>query len=125
MNKYQIFEVIGDGTYGVVYKGINTQTNEHVAIKKLKDKVSSWNKCLELNEVRILRKLNHVNVIKLREIVHEHNNEVNLIFEYADINLYEYIRSFYKNNERIPEHKRRSIIYQIISGMHYLHQQVS
>ena len=123
MNKYQIFEVIGDGTYGVVYKGINTQTNEHVAIKKLKDKVSSWNKCLELNEVRILRKLNHVNVIKLQEIVHERNNEVSLIFEYADINLYEYIRSFYKNNERIPEHKIRSIIYQIISGMHYLHQQ--
>lgn len=123
MNKYQIFEVIGDGSYGVVYKGVNTQTNEHVAIKKLKDKVSSWNKCLELNEVRILRKLNHVNVIKLQEIVHERNNEVNLIFEYADINLYEYIRSFYKNNERIPEHKIRSIVYQIISGMHYLHQQ--
>ena len=123
MNKYQIFEVIGDGTYGVVYKGINTQTNEHVAIKKLKDKVSSWNKCLELNEVRILRKLNHVNIIKLQEIIHERNNEVSLIFEYADINLYEYIRSFYKNNEHIPEHKIRSIIYQIISGMHYLHQQ--
>ena len=43
MNKYQIFEVIGDGTYGVVYRGINIETNESVAVKKLKDKIVSWN----------------------------------------------------------------------------------
>ena len=43
MNKYRILEVIGDGTYGTVYKGINTETNEKVAIKKLKAKVKSIN----------------------------------------------------------------------------------
>ena len=38
MNKYKILNVIGDGTYGTVYKGINIETNEYVAIKQLKDK---------------------------------------------------------------------------------------
>ena len=41
MNKYQIIKVIGDGTYGQVYEGINKETNMKVAIKKLKNKVSS------------------------------------------------------------------------------------
>ena len=35
MNKYKILNVIGDGTYGTVYKGINIETNEYVAIKQL------------------------------------------------------------------------------------------
>ena len=59
MDKYEIFEIIGDGTYGTVYKGLNKITNEKVAIKKLKDKIKSWNECMEQNEVRILKKLSH------------------------------------------------------------------
>ena len=36
MEKYRIIETIGDGTYGTVYKGIKNDTNEYVAIKKMK-----------------------------------------------------------------------------------------
>ena len=67
MNKYRILEVIGDGTYGTVYKGINTETNEKVAIKKLKAKVKSINECMNMNEVKIVKKCNHENIIKLYE----------------------------------------------------------
>ena len=91
MNKYRILEVIGDGTYGTVYKGINTETNEKVAIKKLKAKVKSINECMNMNEVKIVKKCNHENIIKLYEIIHEQNNDVSYIFEYADTNLYEYM----------------------------------
>ena len=76
MNKYQIIKVIGDGTYGQVYEGINKETNMKVAIKKLKNKVSSWEDCLLQNEVRFLRKLNHENVVKLLEVIREQNNDV-------------------------------------------------
>ena len=71
MNKYRILEVIGDGTYGTVYKGINTETNEKVAIKKLKAKVKSINECMNMNEVKIVKKCNHENIIKLYEIIHD------------------------------------------------------
>ena len=122
MNKYRILEVIGDGTYGTVYKGVNTETNEKVAIKKLKSKIKSINECMDMNEVKIVKKCNHENIIKLYEIIHEQNNDVSYIFEYADTNLYEYMNSFRKNNQTIPEHKIKNIIYQIISGINYLHQ---
>ena len=35
MNKYQIIRLIGDGTYGQVYEGIDKEKNIKVAIKKL------------------------------------------------------------------------------------------
>ena len=57
MKKYQIIKEIGDGTYGKVYEGINKETNEKVAIKILKNKMSSWEECILQNEVRFLNKL--------------------------------------------------------------------
>ena len=39
MNKYEIIKDIGGGTFGTVYVGINKETNEKVAIKKLKKKL--------------------------------------------------------------------------------------
>lgn len=36
MEKYKILKTIGDGTFGIVYKAINTVTGELVAIKTMK-----------------------------------------------------------------------------------------
>lgn len=59
---------LGDGTYGSVWKATNRQTNEIVAIKKMKRKFYSWEECMALREVKSLRKLNHPNVVKLKEV---------------------------------------------------------
>ena len=123
MNKYQILKVIGDGTYGKVYEGINIETNEKVAIKKLKNKIQSWEECVNQNEVYFLRKLNHENIIKLMEVIREQNSDVSYIFEYCDCNLFEFIEKHRKQKTFIPEAKIRNIIYQITSGMKYLHSQ--
>jgi len=40
-----------------------------VAIKKMKQKYSNWNECIELREIKSLRKLNHSNIIKLKEVL--------------------------------------------------------
>ena len=121
MDKYQVFDVIGDGTYGTVYRGVNKETNEKVAIKKLKDKIKSWNECMAQTEVRILKQLNHENIVKLNEVIREPSSEVSFIFEYCDTNLYEFIDRHRKRNNLIPEYKIKSIIYQIINGLNYLH----
>ena len=42
MEKYKIDKVLGDGAFGTVFKAINLKTNEVVAIKKIKQKYSSW-----------------------------------------------------------------------------------
>jgi protein kinase len=122
MNKFKTYEVIGDGTYGTVYKGLNIETGEQVAIKKLKMKLKTWQECMELKEVKALSKLkNHTNIIKLKEVVRESNSDVFLIFEYADCNLYQYMEAAKKKGENIPEFKIREFIKQITNGLAHTH----
>jgi protein kinase len=42
---------------------------------------------MSLREIKSLRKLNHENIIKLKEVI-KMNDELNLVFEYLDKNLY-------------------------------------
>ena len=69
MEKYKIIETVGDGTYGTVFKGINTKTNEYVAIKKMKKKYTDWDECLSLKEVQALLTLKHSNIVTLNELI--------------------------------------------------------
>jgi protein kinase len=52
MQRYKVTKQLGDGTYGSVFKAVNKQTGEVVAIKKMKRKFYSWDECLALREVR-------------------------------------------------------------------------
>lgn len=67
---------------------MNTKTGEIVAIKKMKKKYTNWNECIELREIKSLRKLNHSNIIKLKEVLLV-SDELYMVFEYLDYNLYE------------------------------------
>ena len=122
MNKYQIVKKIGDGTYGQVYEGIDKESNKKVAIKKLKNKMASWEECMLQNEVRFLSKLNkNENIVKLLEVIREQNSDVSYIFEYCDCNLFEFIERHRKQKMFISEAKIRNIIYQITCGIKYMH----
>ena len=59
MEKFQVVKNLGDGTYGTVVEAVNKQTREKVAIKKLNRKFSSWEECMALREIKMLRKLSH------------------------------------------------------------------
>lgn len=48
MEKYKTLKTLGDGAFGTVYKATNIKTGEIVAIKKMKQKYSNWNECIEL-----------------------------------------------------------------------------
>jgi len=47
----------------------------------MKRKFYSWDEALRLREVLALRKLKHPSLVKLKEVIREHD-EVFLIFEY-------------------------------------------
>ena len=121
MNKYEIIKDIGVGTFGTVYEAINKITNEKVAIKKLKQKINSWEKCMNQNEVYFLRKLNHPNIVKLLEVIHEKNDDTSLIFEYCDYNLYELIKTYKRKQMSLSELKIKNIIYSITLGLYHIH----
>lgn len=88
MDRFRITEVIGDGSFGTVMKGTIVSTGEVVAVKKMKQKFFSWEECLNLREITVLRKITHPNIVKLREVVRA-QNDLHLIFEYCEMNLVE------------------------------------
>ena len=69
MEKYETIKAVGDGTFGSVTKARNKNTNEIVAIKRMKAQFASWDEAMKLREVKSLRKLNHHNIVKLKEVV--------------------------------------------------------
>jgi len=118
MDRYKVTKVLGDGTYGSVVRAENRKTGEVVAVKKMKRKFHTWDECMALREVKSLRKLSHPNIVKLREVIRE-NNELQLVFEYMETNLYTLIKDRAKG---LPEKKVRNVMYQLVQGLGYMHK---
>eukprot|EP00931_Biecheleriopsis_adriatica_P104790 TRINITY_DN79418_c0_g1_i1.p1 TRINITY_DN79418_c0_g1~~TRINITY_DN79418_c0_g1_i1.p1 ORF type:complete len:454 (+),score=89.92 TRINITY_DN79418_c0_g1_i1:128-1489(+) len=118
MNRYKVSKVLGDGTYGSVIKAQNKSTNEWVAIKKMKQKYYSWEECMKLREISSLRKLIHPNIVKLKEVIRE-NDELHLVFEFMEANLYEFMKSRVRS---LPESKVRNIMFQTMQAVAHVHK---
>ena len=87
VDRFRIDHHIGDGAFGTVYKGIVLETDEVIAIKKFKKKFYSWEECMGLIELKALKKLNHENIIQLKEVI-KVNNELYFVFDFLPQNLY-------------------------------------
>lgn len=118
MNRYRIIKNIGDGTYGSVLQAVNKKTNAVVAIKKMKKKFYSWEECVKLREVQSLKKLNHPNIVKLKEVIRE-NDELHFVFEFLEKNVYEMTK---ERKKFLPEKSIRKYMFQMISALAYMHK---
>lgn len=118
MERYKVIKTVGDGTYGSVVKAVNKSSGELVAIKKMKKKFYSWEECMALREIKSLRKLNHPNIVKLKEVIRA-NDDLYFVFEYLDQNVYQLIKDRTKN---LPEPLIKSAIYQTMLGLAYMHK---
>ncbi|KDP45288.1 hypothetical protein JCGZ_15153 [Jatropha curcas] len=118
MERYKILEELGDGTCGSVFKAINLETYEIVAVKRMKRKFYFWEECMNLREVKALRKLNHPNIIKLKEVVREYN-ELFFIFEYMEYNLYQIMR---ERERSFTEEEIRNFMSQLLQGLAHMHR---
>ena len=118
MERYKITMTLGDGTYGSVVKATNKQTNEEVAIKKMKKKFYSWEECMALREIKSLRKLNHPSIVKLKEVIRV-NDDLYFVFEFMELNIYQLMKDRTSN---FPEKEVKSIMYQTLLGLAYMHK---
>lgn len=115
--RYELCEKLGKGTYGTVYKAMNRQTGDYVAIKRIKilyedDGIPST----ALREISLLRDLNNVNVVQLYD-VHSSRLNLYLIFECLDMDL----RAFLKTYGPIRDTVLRSAAYQCFQGIDFCH----
>ncbi|CAL4937071.1 unnamed protein product [Urochloa decumbens] len=117
MERYKVIREIGDGTCGNVFMAYNVETNEIVAVKKMKRKFFQWEECVNLREVKALQKLIHPNIVKLKEVTME-NHELFFIFEHMECNLYDVIR---ERQVAFSEGDILNFMVQILQGLAYMH----
>lgn len=84
----------------------------------MKKKFYSWEECMALREIKSLRKLNHKNIVKLKEVIRA-NDDLYFVFEYLDQNIYQLIKD---RTTDLPESQVKSIIYQTLEGLAYMHK---
>ncbi|KAL4489202.1 hypothetical protein ABPG72_006266 [Tetrahymena utriculariae] len=96
-DRFQCLQKIGEGTYGVVYKGFDTQTNTQVAIKKVKLDGQDQEGIPQsaLREICILKELrDHQNIVKLKDVIYQmEHRKLFLVFEYVDYDLKKYMET--------------------------------
>ena len=115
-NKYQIIDVIGEGAYGIVYKCIDRDTNETLAIKKYLEEYDKLPKKEINREIYALQVSNHENIVKFVEAF-LNKGYLYLVFEYAEKNLLQVIE---ENPKGLKPELIRSFIYQLCCAVSYL-----
>jgi len=120
MSDYKIEEIIGEGTYGKVKLATHLATNEKVAIKII-DKsrlIHDGDNDRILNEMKILTKLDHPNILKAFEVFEEEKFYYIVMERPAKGDLFNYICS----KGRLSMDEASFIYYQIVNAIQYLHK---
>ncbi|KAL8488056.1 hypothetical protein ACS0TY_024364 [Phlomoides rotata] len=91
-DRYLKREVLGEGTYGVVYKAIDTKTGQTVAIKKIRlGKQKEGVNFTALREIKLLKELKDPYIIELIDTF-PHKGNLHLVFEFMETDLEAVIR---------------------------------
>uniref|UniRef100_A0A6G1SIN3 cyclin-dependent kinase n=1 Tax=Aceria tosichella TaxID=561515 RepID=A0A6G1SIN3_9ACAR len=116
--KYERIRKIGIGSYGVVFKCVNRQTGQIVAIKRYSENDSDpIIRKIAMREVRMLRQLKHPNLIQLIEVFRR-RRILHLVFDYCELTVLDVIEK-YGNN--CPLNLIRKIIWQLVNGVSHCH----
>jgi len=71
--RYQVVELLGEGGMGKVYKVIDKQLNEEVALKLIRPEIATDKKTIKRfsNELKLSRKISHRNVGRMYELMED------------------------------------------------------
>lgn len=118
---YQREEVamLGEGTYGKVYKARSTRTGEFVAMKRMKlDSEEEGVPSTAIREVALLKEAKHDNVVKLLDLFCSTSKLV-LVFEFLENDLKKYMKSYGK--QPLPPAVVKNLTLQLVRGIEYCH----
>jgi len=114
IGNYRIYKKsIGKGSFSKIYKGIDKDNND-IAVKIIKKK--SIDEKLILREISLLKKVNHINIVKLID-VYVSKNKYYIILEYCH---YGDLKKFTKR-EFLVEGEVLNFMTQIKNGLEYLY----
>ncbi|KAI3858306.1 hypothetical protein MKX03_013837 [Papaver bracteatum] len=121
-SRYQILEVIGKGSYGVVASAVDRHTGEKVAIKKINDVFEHVSDATRiLREIKLLRLLRHPDVVEIKHIMlppsRREFKDIYVVFELMESDLHQVIKA---NDDLTPEHYQ-FFLYQLLRSLKYIH----
>lgn len=122
MKRFEVLRTLGDGGFGTVFECIDKDNGEHVAIKKIKQRFNSFDECLQLKEVKSLRKIKHTNVVKLLQIFRE-DGVLYLVFELMGETLLKTINRYASKGTGFSVDEVRNVMRQIFTGLAFIHKQ--
>lgn len=123
-NRYQVLSFIGRGGFSDVYKGLDLETMNDVAIK-IHYVNPSWTEEMKatylkhsIRESEVHKSLDHPNIVKLYDTIPLEEDSFCSILEYcdgSDLGIY------LKKLKNLPENEAKIIIFEILKGIKYLH----
>ncbi|KAF8697039.1 hypothetical protein HU200_036690 [Digitaria exilis] len=121
-SRYEVTEVVGKGSYGVVAAAVDTRTGERVAIKKINDVFEHISDATRiLREIKLLRLLRHPDIVQIKHIMlppsRREFRDIYIVFELMESDLHQVIKA---NDDLSPEH-HQFFLYQLLRGMKYIH----
>ncbi|GLI63648.1 hypothetical protein VaNZ11_006646 [Volvox africanus] len=117
LDNYHVIELIGEGSFGKVYKGRRKCTGQITAMKFILKQGKSEKDIKNLRqEIEILRQLRHENVIQMLDAF-ETKTEFCVVTEYGQGELFEIL----EDDQNLPEDVVRGIAKQLVRALHYLH----
>ncbi|CAF2109232.1 cyclin-dependent kinase D-3 [Brassica napus] len=118
-DRYLKQEVLGQGTYGVVFKATDTKTGETVAIKKIRiGKQKEGVNITALREIKMLKELKHPHIILLIDAF-PHKQNLHLVFEFMETDLEGVIRD---SNVFFSPADVKSYLLMTLKGLAYCHE---
>lgn len=121
-SNYDIVKQVGSGSYGYVVEAIQKSTGKKVAIKRFNNIFEDLVDCKRiLREITLLRKLQHVNLISIIEIIEPANIEtfdtIYLVMDYCQSDL----KKLFKSPIHLQNVHIQTLVYNILLGIKYLH----
>jgi len=121
LHDYRKIDKIGEGTYGIVYKGEDLKTGQFVAMKKIRlESEDEGIPSTAVREISMLKELRHASIVCLEDVIMQ-ENRLYLIFEYLPMDLKRFLDNLDKDKMMDPS-LVRSFLYQITQGIAYCHQ---
>ena len=124
--EYKFLKLLGEGSFGIAFLCKNLQDNSECVIKQIiLDNLDEEEKKETFNEVKILKRLDHSNIIKFKDVFTstKPQNTLNIVMEYADGgDLNQKIKKLKEKKSPLTEKEIINYLTQICLALNHIHK---